>query len=215
MSPSASPAAPSQRRAWLVAALVGIPITILLMSCSDRSRAANARLRDQVHNLEERNQQLKLRNEELLQHLASTEMELPVPVMAGDAAIPVVTAISIDNSSGRRQTPDSNGQRPLEVHVRAIDGRNRPVQLAGSMRIQVTRIEEGQPPVELHAIELTPAEVRDAWRGGLLGSPTWLISIPLAEEDLAADRQVLDVTVFYEDLRTGQSLECGDKVDIH
>ncbi|MEE2906633.1 MAG: hypothetical protein VX527_02265 [Planctomycetota bacterium] len=187
---------------------------IIQISCTDRSRAINAGLRDQIHELKKENQALNLRIKELEIQLEAAGEATAAPTSAGHPAIPVVTDISIDATSGRRQQADQSGNRPLEIHVKGVDGHNRPVQLAGSMRVQVTLIAEGRPPKELCTLDLTAQEVRDAWRGGVFGAPTWLVSVPLRDEDLPPGTRMVDVDIFYKDLRTGQQLVCGDKVDI-
>ena len=190
----------------------------LQVSCKNRSRAMSAQLRDQVHELESENEALRLRQQELEIQLKSSgstsKADDGTPSGSDSAAIPVVTRISLNRASGRRTTPDADGQRPLEIHVGAVDGRNRPIQLAGSMRIKVTRIQEDAAPVELADIELSPEELRDAWRGGFVGGTTWLANVPLDDADLTPDVESLNVKVFYRDLRTGELLECGDEVDI-
>jgi len=195
-----------------VAALV-IAATAVF-GCSDRSRAVNAGLRDRIHELEEDVRSQSLQIEELEIQLKATQTPSIEPAQSGHPSIPVVTRLRIDSTSGRRQDADDSGNRPLEVHLSAVDGRNRPVQLAGTIRIQVTLISEGQPPLELYSEELTPEEVRDAWRGGVFGGPTWLISVPLDARKIPDDTRFLDVDIFYDDLRTGERLICGDKVDI-
>ncbi|MCH2134278.1 MAG: bZIP transcription factor [Phycisphaerales bacterium] len=200
----------SGTRAVIAVALIG---SLALAACTDRSRAANAGLRDRIHELESRNNDLEQRNRELEIQVAEVIEDADPPVSADHAEIPVVTSIVIDGTSGRRSEPDGAGQRPLEVHVKAFDGRRRPIQLAGRLRVQVTRLAEGQPPVEVAAVDLSPAELRDAWRGGFMGGTTWMVSVPVQDGDLEGVDAVA-VDVFYEDLRTGQELTCGDKVDI-
>ncbi|MDG2423336.1 MAG: hypothetical protein P8M22_05095 [Phycisphaerales bacterium] len=189
-------------------------IWVGLSACTDRSRAVNAGLRERIHDLEEENRSRDLKIKELEIQLESAHGEQIESAISGHPAIPVVTNIQIDATSGRRQQPDESGNRPLEIHVKAVDGHNRPIQLAGSMRVQVTLITQGQPPRELYSGELTPQEVREAWRGGVFGGPTWMINVPVKDEDLPDGTRALDVDIFYDDLRTGQQLVCGDKVDI-
>ena len=194
--------------------LAVVVLCIIQSSCTDRSRAVNAGLRDRIHDLEEQNRTQDLRIKELEIQLNAVGETATLPMSVGHPAIPVVTDISIDGTSGRRQQADQSGNRPLEIHVKGVDGHNRPVQLAGSMRIQVTLIAEGRPPEELCTLDLTAQEVRDAWRGGVFGAPTWLVSVPLGDEDIPPGTRMVDVDIFYKDLRTGQQLVCGDKVDI-
>lgn len=201
--------------AMAVAGLIGLSGLLLLQGCTDRSRAFNATLRDRIQVLEQQNESLEQQRLELQQKLEGlmTDSQGDQPKVESHPSVPTVTTIAVDPLSGRR-TADSDERRPLEVYVQARDGRGRPVQLAGSMRVKITRIDENQPPRELAVVNLTPEEVREAWRAGIMGSPSWLVTIPLAQEDLLPGTESLDVDVFYEDLRTGAELQCGDKVDI-
>lgn len=199
--------------------IVVLALALLLsgaqLSCKNRSRAMSAQLRDQVHELKSENEALRRQQEELETQLkASMASQSSLSPVIGNTAVPVVTRIMVDRASGRRTTPDSTGQRPLEIYIGAVDGRNRPIQLAGTMRVKVTQIQEVGPPIELVDFEMSPDELRDAWRGGLVGGPTWLASIPLDDSDLGPNVDSLNVRVFYRDLRTGALLECGDEVDI-
>lgn len=215
-----SDSAGSSRISVLLLTVVMLLISGAQLSCKNRSRAMSAQLRDRVHDLEAENETLRLRQQELeIQLRSAVSAQKTAPGQddqssSDSAAIPVVTRISLNPASGRRTTPDADGQRPLEIHVAAVDGRNRPIQLAGSLRIKVTRIQEDALPIELADIELSPEEVRDAWRGGFIGGTTWLAKIPLSDSDLGPDEESLNVKVFYRDLRTGELLECGDEVDI-
>ncbi|MBG83649.1 MAG: hypothetical protein CMJ40_03770 [Phycisphaerae bacterium] len=202
-----------RRISVILLAAVAVLVSGVQFSCKNRSRAMSAQLRDQVHELESENETLRLRQEELEIQLKTSKSGSDGS-RSRDSAVPVVTRIMLDGASGRRTTPDASGSRPLEIHVTAVDGRNRPIQLAGSIRVKVTRIQEDGPPVELADIQLSPDELRDAWRGGLIGGPTWLVKVPLEESDLASGSDSLNVNVFYRDLRTGELLECGDEVDI-
>jgi hypothetical protein len=198
-----------------VAGLIGLSGLLLLQGCTDRSRAFNATLRDRIQVLEQQNESLEQQRLELQQKLEGlmTDSQGDQPKVESHPSVPTVTTIAVDPLSGRRNA-DSDERRPLEVYVQARDGRGRPVQLAGSIRVKITRIDENQPPRELAVVNLTPEEVREAWRAGIMGSPSWLVTIPLAQEDLLPGTESLDVDVFYEDLRTGAELQCGDKVDI-
>ena len=184
------------------------------IGCTDRSRAVNAGLRDRIHELEDQNRSRDLQIQEMKLQLEAAQSPAEAPLLAGHPAIPLVTEIRIDSTSGRRQQPDDSGTRPLEIHLKAFDGRNRPIQLAGTIRVQVTLISKGEQPRELYSGELTAQDVRNAWRGGAFGGPTWMISVPIKDEDLPQGTRTLDVDIFYEDLRTGEELICGDKVDI-
>lgn len=202
-----------RRISVILLAVVALLASGVQLSCKNRSRAMSAQLRDQVHELKTENEALRLRQQELEIQLKTSHTGDEASHTT-DSAIPVVTRIMLDGASGRRTTPDTNGRRPLEIYVTAVDGRNRPIQLAGSMRVKVTRIQEDGPPVELADIQMTPDELRDAWRGGFIGGPTWLAKVPLEGSDLTPDVDSLNVKVFYRDLRTGELLECGDEVDI-
>ena len=198
--------------------LISLAAIVLLQGCTDRSRAFNAKLRDRIQVLEQQNESLEQQRLELEQKLQgfldTASSEVATSAAQLHPAVPTVTTIAVDPLSGRSTRKESEGVASLEIFVQARDGRGRPVQLAGSMLVKITRIDENQPPRELAAVLLSPEEVREAWRAGIMGSPSWLITIPLAEEDLLPGTESLDVDVYYTDLRTGAELQCGDKVDI-
>ena len=205
---------PGTRSAGLRLAIAGFALSLVGWGCTDRSRAVNADLRDRIHQLQQDNADLTAQVSELERHLEDLAEPDDQLQEAGHPAIPLVTSIAVSGVSGRRLEPDEDGNRPLDVHVVARDGRNRPIQLAGTMRVKLTVVPEDESARELAVVDLSPEELREAWRGGPLGGPSWLVRIPVNDLDFPAETTSLGVDVFYEDLRTGVQLQCGDKVDI-
>ena len=148
---------------------------VLAAGCSGGMRRANARLRTENATLEDTVATLKQQHIELNAQLQAAVASSPEPPI--QALVPQVATIAISPMSGLDPTPSAGPV--LQLHVVALDGRGRPIQLAGPLDAQVLQPVVGQPPVVLAAMALNLAEARDAWRGGPLGT-TWLIEVPLA-----------------------------------
>jgi hypothetical protein len=178
-------------------------VVMLSTGCDSRSRRASARLRTENAALQQQLEAMSARTREL--EIGLRAAEASAGEMPGTrVAAPRVTAIAVSPMSGFEPgaSPDST---VLEVHVTAMDGRQRPVQLVGPLRAQVLRPIPDQPPSVLAEVVLDPETVRDAWRGSLFGA-TYLIPIDLETNALPTSTPLL-VHVFHEDLTTGTRLE--------
>lgn len=161
-------------------------------------RRANARLRTENATLEDTVATLKQQHIELNAQLQAAVASSPEPPM--QALVPQVATIAISPMSGLDPTPSAGPV--LQLHVVALDGRGRPIQLAGPLDAQVLQPVVGQPPVVLASMALDLAEARDAWRGGPLGA-TWLIEVPLPHD--LPDEPLL-IHVEHRDVRTDRVL---------
>ncbi|MDX2131770.1 MAG: hypothetical protein SFY69_06945 [Planctomycetota bacterium] len=89
-------------------------------------------------------------------------------------ALPVCVGVAIDDSSGPLRTPD--GRAAVVVGFTPLDGRNRFVQIAGVARVEVLALPAGietgsaGEPRRIAVESLSPAQLRDAYRTGLLGA---------------------------------------------
>ena len=167
-------------------------------------RKANARLRDENAALQDAVAALNLQQSELEGQLHAATQAAPEATTdaAMTAMIPQVAAISLSGMSGLDPSPPSD-TAVLQLHVTAVDGRGRPIQLVGALEAQVLRPVPEAAPQLVAATRLDPSQVREAWRGGPLGT-TWLIEVPLPQD---ATQQPLLLHVQYDDLRTGRSLQ--------
>lgn len=197
----------SRRRASIPA---GIALSMLLaaalaptLGCDGRSRRASARLRTANTQLEAQVESLTSRVDELKAAVSRAETE----TNRRDGALahaPLVTTLSVSSMSGFE--PGSSADTTIaEVHVGALDGRHRPVQLVGTLEVQLLRPVAGGDPLLLARTTLDAGQVRDAWRQALIG-PTYLAPVELTRDALPDDGPVI-VHVFHEDARTGRRLE--------
>ncbi|MDP7070764.1 MAG: hypothetical protein QF561_05380 [Phycisphaerales bacterium] len=182
---------------------IALSSLILVAGCDAASRRASARLRTENAALERQIESLEARTRELEGTLHAIETEAALaPDTAAQA--PQVATLEVSPLSGF-EPGASIDDVVLEVHVEATDGRQRPIQLVGPLEAQVLRARPGEAPDLLADVTLSPAAVRDAWRGSLFGA-TYLVPIPMPRP--AADQQLL-IQVFHDDLRTGRTLECS------
>jgi|TARA_B100001059_G_scaffold229238_1_gene261548 hypothetical protein len=179
-----------------------------LTGCDSDSRKANARLRREVHDLQAKVSGLEQRDAELRVQLSRIEQDDPEIDSEILSSTPRVMAISLSPYSGVQRTDED--RTTIEVFAAAVDGRNRPLQMVGSLRAVAVAIPADGPPVELGAVSLSPAQVRDAWRN-VFGSPSYLIEVPL-DRPLPESAQSVHVRVFHEDARTGRILEAAADV---
>jgi hypothetical protein len=186
-----------------------IPLRLLLAGaaivattgCTGGMRRANARLREENAGLQDSVAALGLQ-------LAERDVQLHAATLANpnaseEALVPQVASIAISPLSGLDPSP-SHGP-VLQIHVVAIDGRSRPIQLAGPMEVQVLQPVAGQPPQLLAGTSLTAAQARDAWRGGPMG-PTWLIDVPLPK---GMPNDGVLISIEHTDLRTNRVLRAS------
>ncbi len=171
---------------------------VLAAGCSGGMRRANARLRTENATLQDTVAALKQQHIELNAQLQAAVALNPEPPV--QALTPQIATIAISPMSGLDPTP--NAGPVLQLHVVALDGRGRPIQLAGPLEAQVLQPVAGQSPVVLAATALDLAGARDAWRGGPLGT-TWLIEVPLPHD---LPNEPLLIHVEHRDVRTDRVL---------
>lgn len=179
-----------------------------LVGCDGASRKANARLRREVHDLQMKVGSLEQREAELRVQLSRIEQDDPGVESEILSSTPRAMAISLSPYSGVQRTDDD--RTTIEVFAAAVDGRNRPLQMVGSLRAVAVAIPADGSPLELGEVSLSPAQVRDAWRN-VFGSPSYLIEVPL-DRPLPESAQSIHVRVFYDDAGTGRILEAAADV---
>ncbi len=178
---------------------LGLVIVVLASGCDGRSRKASARLRVEVHQLKE--------ELELSRHQVS-ELEAKVAEAAVESGgnsvallnVPRVAAIELSRLSSVRAA--SEGSTTLDLHVTAVDGRGRPIQLTGRLKAVARFMPVDKESIELGRVSLSPAEVRDAWRAGVLGA-SYQVEIPLHPSLLSDDSSGIHVSARFTDALTG------------
>ncbi|MCH2139028.1 MAG: hypothetical protein MK074_08270 [Phycisphaerales bacterium] len=173
---------------------------------SSAQRKANARLRDDNATLQAQVDALQLQLAEAhAQSQAVAEQDLRV---ARHASIPQVARIAVASSSGLDPSPPSEGP-VLQVLISAVDGRNRPIQLAGELSVQVLQPQADGDAVLVAQATLDPAQVRNAWRGSAFRQ-RWLVELPLKPSIPLGE---LIVHVRYDDLRSRATLRATGTID--
>jgi len=181
--------------------LLGFVLVIPLSGCDSRSRKASARLREEVHQLKE---ELRLSKHEI------SELEAKLAEATGVSGgnigtalnVPRVAAIELSRFSSLRWEPAPGKRVTLDLHVTALDGRGRPIQLTGNLDAVARFMPIDEESIELGRVSLTPAEVRDAWRAGVLGA-SYQVEIPLQPDLLEGDRGGIHVSARFTDALTG------------
>ncbi|MCH2140287.1 MAG: hypothetical protein MK100_04545 [Phycisphaerales bacterium] len=177
---------------------------VLLAGCDSRSRRASARLRTENDDLKRQVEGLEARQAELeASLLASEQTNASVPGTRVES--PRLAHLSISPLSGYETGETTH----LEIHLTAADGRQRPIQLHGPIEAQVLRPVSGGTPELVSSIDMTTADVRDAWRGGILGA-TYLIELPVPEP--SGESTAWIVHIFHDDLHTGRRLEASGPI---
>ena len=162
---------------------------------SGAQRRANARLRDDNATLHAQVEALTLQVSALQSRAATHERPSIDP-----AALPQLGAIAISPSSGLDPTPA--GDTPvLQLLVTALDSRARPIQLAGTLDVQVYVPRADEAPLLVGSVHLDHDALAEAWRGGPMGV-RWLAQVPLPEGTTADG---LLVHVQHADARSGRT----------
>ena len=181
----------------------------IVSGCDSAGRKANARLRREVYDLKQEVARLELQETERITQLeqaASDHQDLDEEVLA---STPMVTGIGLSSYSGQL-LEEADGAPIVEVFVSAADGRNRPMQMVGTLTTRAMVIPVEGPPIELGEATLTPSQLRDAWRN-VFGTPNYLVELPL-DRPIPDGAQSIHVRVFYDDARTGRRFEVSGDV---
>ncbi|MSQ91024.1 MAG: hypothetical protein EXS01_06510 [Phycisphaerales bacterium] len=137
-------------------------------------------LRIQVRSLSERVTSLEAQKTQLEQQLASVSLEAQQKSGSDPeilAATPQVAAVQI----GGRSHVDLGANCTARVYLDPSDGLGRFIQIVGSVRVSVFELTAAGESRRLGHGEYSPLQLRDCWRGGLMGSH-YTIELPLAAE---------------------------------
>jgi len=180
---------------------LGLAIVVLVSGCDGRSRKASARLREEVHQLKEELETSRHQVSELeakLSEAADESGENTVTLLN----VPRVAAIELSRLSSVRWGSASEGRTTLDLYVIAVDGRGRPIQLTGSLGAVARFMPVDEESIELGRVSLSPAEVRDAWRAGVLGV-SYQVEIPLQAAPVEGEYGGIHVSARFTDALTG------------
>ena len=128
--------------------------------------------------------------------------------------VPRVAAIELSPFSSLRWNATPVDEAMLNVHVTAVDGRGRPIQLTGSIDAVARSMPVNGESLELGRASLSAAQVRDAWRAGVLGA-SYQVEIPIHQDLLEEDHGEIHVSARFMDALTGVEHDATVEVRIH
>jgi hypothetical protein len=167
---------------------VGLAIVLALAPVGCRVGALgpspNDPLRDENRSLRESNAELSARVAELEAKLAAVEAERVEGGVDPEvvAQTPAATRLELKSSSVVEPVRGQPGRGVARVWLEPVDGRGRFVQVTGWLEVAITALPATGPAVAIGSIRLGPAEVRDAYRSGFMGTH-YTVEVPV---DLAA-----------------------------
>ena len=174
----------------LVMLATGCRMTVLPPTSEDSVRARNTMLRDENEALKRENEGLKLR-------VSEAEAGRDPAVVEVSDATPRLVSMVIDGSSLVEPVAGERGPSQLTLRMSPSDDRGRFLQVVGALSVTVVGVSTGEDPILLARDRFTPAEVRDAWRGGIMGSG-YVFEIPLTGRLHEHLPDSLDVVTLFE-----------------
>lgn len=138
--------------------------------------AENDRLRDENADLKTKVEELELRDEEFRRKVEATPAN---PSVDAVAALPVLTTFEIASTAHTRPAREGRPSAAV-VYLTCRDGRDRAIQITGTLRVVVSA--NGAVVAER---TLNPLELRDAFRSGLSGGG-YTVEVPLPTDHTAS-----------------------------
>ena len=170
--------------------VAGCRVTVLSPSSDDSVRDRNAML-------EEENQALTRENEGLKVRISEAESEWDPMAVQLSEATPRLISMTIQDSSLVEPLDGKTGSSQLILRMSPSDDRGRFLQVVGGLSVTVVGVSVQEGPILLAQQVFTPPEVRDAWRGGLMGSG-YVFEIPLTGSLHEELPDSLDVVTLFE-----------------
>lgn len=167
-------------------ALVAIALAVGVGGCRAKALgpSANDPLRDENRSLREANAELTARMQELEARLAAVEAEQSAGGIDPEvvAQTPAVRRLELKSGSVVEAIAGEPGRGVARVWLEPVDGRGRFVQVTGWLEVAITALPASGPAIPIGSARLGPAEVRDAYRSGFMGTH-YTVEVPI---DLAA-----------------------------
>ena len=175
---------------FLALTITGCRVTVLSPSSDDTARDRNAVLQEENQTLKRENEGLKVRVSE-----AESDSD-PVGVQLSEAT-PRLISMTIQDSSLVEPLDGDSGPSHLILRMSPSDDRGRFLPVVGSLSVTVVGVSVQDDPMLLAQQVFTPTEVRDAWRGGLMGSG-YVFEVPLNGSLHEGLPDSLDVVTLFE-----------------
>ena len=206
--------APAVRETTIVSVVIYRLCTILAVvlaaGCAGRGISPEQadQMRRQIQSLEEENRQLLAQRDELRLQLESHawQDQSSVTELSPEAieAIPQVVSLRVGRLSHLEDRSGDGRPDLARVYVQPQDGRGRFVQLVGEMTIRLTLLDASEPVRELGSLRLGPAELRERYRSGVLGTH-YSVECDLQWPQQPTNNQCTVIAQFI-DARTGRRL---------
>ena len=192
-----------RRPSWRMRLLLGLLLVPAGCKMTVLKPTSEDAVRERVAKVEKQNHELELENEGLRARLAESEKTITRDEAALEAATPQLVSMRISSSSVIET--DSEGHRQLVLRLAPTDDRGRFMQVVGSLNVRVVAVPASGDPEPLAVARFDPVEVREAWRGGVLGSG-YVFEIPLNRVGEGELPPTVDVVTHFSDARTGRDL---------
>ena len=190
-------------RHWRMSLLLGVMLVPVGCTMTVLKPTSEDSVRERIAKVEKQNRDLELENEGLKARLAESQKTLSRDEAALEAATPQLASIKIGSSSVIETARD--GQRQLVLRLAPTDDRGRFMQVVGSLNVRVVAVPASGDPEPLAVAQFDPLEVREAWRGGVLGTG-YVFEIPLTKGQGMELPPTVDVVIHFTDARTGWDL---------
>lgn len=174
----------------------GCKVTVLEPTSEDT-------VRERMVSIEKRNKELQLENSGLKSRLAEAEAGLSREQRELAQATPRLSAIPIASSSLIQSAAD--GSLTMTLRLDPSDDRGRFMQVVGTLSVRVVAVPVDGAPVPLAVARFDPDQVREAWRGGVLGSG-YVFKIPLTGWESGPLPETVDVVINFSDAPSGREL---------
>ncbi len=175
------------------------PATILKPTDSDALRIQVRDLKVQVEELTQVNAQLEL------QVKAATQAAQDNSGISAEAALATPKLVQIRVGSPSHFEKDAAGGRCLAtLYLEPQDGLGRFLQVVGTLDVSIFELSATGSSRTLGSASFNPVEVRDAWRGGVLGSH-YTFEVPIGGDGWNCTGSVTARLAFV-DAQTGKTL---------
>ena len=112
--------------------------------------------------------------------------------------------MAISSSSVVESGPVGDDRSTLVLRLAPRDDRGRFMQVVGSLEVRAVSVPETGDPALIASVDFDPLAVREAWRGGILGSG-YVFELEL---DRATDQlpPTIDVVTIFREATSGRTL---------
>lgn len=183
-------------RSFMSTSILGMVLTtgcqmkVMQPTSDDQVRERVASLDEENRSLLETNQGLEARIEELTREQAPRTRAL-------GAATPRLTSLRIASSSIVEAPEGASDRSMLVLRLAPRDDRGRFLQIVGGLEVRAVAVPDAGAPVLLASLAFDPLEVREAWRGGVMGSG-YVFRLPLDHPASELPDTIDVVTIFSE-----------------